>query len=348
MRKSIGLIAVIAMTGWITSAAAAQNKAAGDKLRVYFIDVEGGQSTLFVTPEGQSLLVDTGWPSNSGRDANRIVAAAKDAGISKIDYVLLTHYHVDHAGGIPQLLDRIPVGTFIDHGPNRELDKGITEKDYAVYQQILATGKYKTIHPKPGDVLPVKGITATVISQDGNLIDKPLPGAGEANSFCAKSEVRPADQTENSHSLGIEINFGKLKLLDLGDLTWDKEMQLMCPNNRLGPIDIYIVSHHGWNQSSSPALVDAIHPRVAIMDNGAKKGGSTPVLQTIKAAPGLETLWQLHFSEEGGPVNNTAQEYIANPEGLDAGQSLELIAGKDGSFDVVNSRTGVTKHYAAR
>jgi len=350
VRKSIGLVAVILIAGWMISGVTAQ-AAAGDKLRVYFIDVEGGQSTLFVTPEGESLLIDTGWPGNNGRDADRIVAAAKEAGISKIDYVLLTHYHVDHAGGIPQLLERIPVGTFLDHGPNRELDKGITEKDYALYQQALATGKYKVIHPKPGDVLPIKdsrGFKATVISEDGNLIDKPLPGGGEANSYCASSEVRPADQTENSRSLGIEINFGKLKLLDLGDLTWDKEMQLMCPNNRLGHIDIYIVSHHGWNQSSSPALVDAIHARVAIMDNGAKKGGSTPVLQTIKAAPGLETLWQLHFSEEGGPINNTAEQYIANPEGPDAGHSLELTASQDGSFDVINTRTGVTKHYSAR
>jgi beta-lactamase superfamily II metal-dependent hydrolase len=346
--KALGLLAVFAIVVCVSSAALGQGMTEKGKLRVYFIDVEGGQATLFVTPEGQSLLIDTGWPGNNGRDADRIVAAAKEAGISKIDYLLITHYHMDHAGGIPQLLDRIPVGTFLDHGPNRELDKGITEKDYADYQKALATGKYKVIEPKPGDVLPIKGFTATVISQDGNLIDKPLPGGGEANSYCAKSEVRPADVTENSRSLGIEINFGKLKLLDLGDLTWDKEMQLVCPNNRLGHIDIYIVSHHGWSQSSSPALVDAIHARVAIMDNGAKKGGSTPILQTIKAAPGLETLWQLHFSEEGGPANNTAEEFIANPEGPDAGHSLELVASKDGSFEVINTRTRATKHYAAK
>jgi beta-lactamase superfamily II metal-dependent hydrolase len=319
-----------------------------DALRVYFIDVEGGQSTLFVTPAGQSLLIDTGWPGSGGRDADRIVAAAKEAGISKIDYVLITHYHVDHAGGIPQLLERIPVGTFLDHGPNREMDKGITEKDYAVYQQALATGKYKHLEPKPGDILPIEGITAKVITADGNAIDKPLPGAGETNPFCAQSEVRPADQTENSRSLGIEITFGKLKILDLGDLTWDKEMQLMCPVNKLGHVDIYIVSHHGWYQSSSPALVDAIHARVAIMDNGERKGGSTPVLKTIKAAPGLETLWQLHYSDEGGDANNTAAQYIANLKGTDPGNSLKLVAHKDGSFEVINSRTGESKKYAAK
>ena len=124
-------------------------------------------------------------------------------------------------------------------------------------------------------------------------------------------------------------------------------MQLMCPTNRLGHVDVYIVSHHGWLQSSSPALVHAIHARVAIMDNGAKKGGSTPILQTIAKAPGLETLWQLHFSEEGGPQNNTAEKYIANSQGVDAGHYLELSATRDGSFEVTNSRTNYTQKYAA-
>ena len=341
VRKLTVVLAVaIAMIGGV------QAHAAG-KLQVYFVDVEGGQSTLFVTPEGHSLLIDTGWPGNDGRDADRIVTVAKKAGLTKIDYVLFTHYHVDHVGGLPQLAERFPIGTFIDHGPNRELDKGVTEAGYAAYQKLLATGKYKRIEAKPGDTLPIAGITVKVISADGNLIASPLPGAGEANDYCKVSETRPADQTENSRSLGTEIIFGKLKLLDLGDLTWDKEMQLMCPVNKLGHVDVLIVSHHGWNQSSSPALVDAIHARVAIMDNGAKKGGSLGPLKTIKAAPGLEALWQVHYSEEGGPENNTAAELIANPQGPDAGHYLELTATDDGSFDVTNSRTGLTKHYAA-
>jgi beta-lactamase superfamily II metal-dependent hydrolase len=321
--------------------------AAGGKLRVYFIDVEGGQSTLFVTPAGKSLLIDTGWPGNNFRDADRIVAAAKSAGLSRIDSVLITHYHDDHVGGVPQLVQRIPVGTFIDHGPNRELDHGATEHGYAAFQKVLAETKAKEIVPKPGDRLPIQGMDATVISADGKVIQSPLAGAGELNSFCKQSEIRPPDQTENARSLGVLIRFGNLKILDLGDLTWDKERDLMCPDNRLGKVDVLVVSHHGWYQSSSPALVDAIHPRVAIMDNGAKKGGSIPVLDTVRKAPGIEALWQLHYSDEGGAEHNTKSEYIANLDGPDAGHDIEITASRDGSFTVHNSRTGIDKDYTA-
>ena len=327
--------------------AQSQSSIRSGELKVYVVDVEGGQSTLFVTPEKHSLLIDTGWPDNGGRDADRIVAVAKLAGLNRIDYVLLTHYHEDHVGGVPQLVARIPVGTFIDHGPVRELDHGATEHGYAEYQKVLATGKSKRILAHPGDVLPIPGITVKVISADGNLIADPLPGGGQPNPFCAASEKRPTDQTENSRSLGTEITFGKLRILDLGDLTWDKEMQLMCPVNRLGHVDVYIVSHHGWYQSSSPALVHAIHARVAIMDNGATKGGSTPTLKTIAAAPGLEALWQLHYSEEGGPAYNTAEKYIANVQGPDTGHYIELTGSTDGSFKVENSRTGYVQNYPA-
>jgi competence protein ComEC len=317
------------------------------ELKVYFVDVEGGQATLFVTPAGESLLIDTGWPGNDGRDADRIVAAAKDAGIKKIDYVLITHFHDDHVGGLPQLVARVPVGTFIDHGDNREAGDAPTLQRWQAYQQLLATGKYKRLTLKPGDKLPVKGMDATVVSSDGALIDKPLPdgGAGRQNASCKESEQRAGDQTENPRSLGVLISYGKLRLLDLGDLTWDKEMELMCPLNRLGKIDVYIVSHHGWQQSGSPALVHGIEPRVAIMDNGAKKGGSPSAWDIIRSSPQLEDLWQLHFSEEGGSAHNVAPEFIANPPGPDAGNYLELIAKPDGDFAIFNSRTKKTKNY---
>ncbi|HEY0759972.1 MAG TPA: MBL fold metallo-hydrolase [Acidisarcina sp.] len=346
MRASCIIVSAASLL-WLSGLPVRADQNGAGKLKVYFVDVEGGQATLFVTPSGQSLLIDTGWPGRNYRDADRIVAAAKDAGLNRIDFVLITHFHDDHVGGVPQLVSRIPVGTFIDHGENRELDKGATEHDFAAYQKVLSDGSYKRILARPGDVLPINGIKATVISADGNLIGNPLSGGGKPNLFCQSSEVRPTDQTENARSVGVQIVFGKLILLDLGDLTWDKEMLLMCPVDKLGPVDVYIVSHHGWYQSSSPALVDAIHPRVAIMDNGEKKGGSIPTLTTVSHAPGLETLWQIHYSAEGGEAHNTSPQYIANPLGADAAHYLKLTGSADGSFTVLNSRTGIIKGYAA-
>ncbi len=162
----------LSILGLALGAVAWAAPAAGKDLHIYFVDVEGGQATLFVTPAGQSLLIDTGWPGHEGRDADRIVATARKAGVSKIDYVLITHFHEDHVGGAPQLAARIPVGTFIDHGENRETGDASAVKNWQAYQALLASKKYQRINPKPGDVLPVKGIRATVISSDGALIDK--------------------------------------------------------------------------------------------------------------------------------------------------------------------------------
>jgi competence protein ComEC len=319
-------------------AVAAPSPEAPKPLQIYFIDVEGGQATLFVTPEHQSLLIDTGWPGNKGRDADRIVAAAHDAGLNKIDYVLITHYHDDHVGGAPQLAERIPIGTFIDHGENREPDGDFSKNVFAAYQQLLATGKYEHIVAKPGDVLPIKGIRVEVITSDGNMIQTSLPGAGQPNPYCANSPEPPADKTENPRSLGTLITFGKLRILDLGDLTADKEHELMCPVNRLGKIDIYIASHHGSANSGSAALVHAIDPRVAIVDNGQKKGGSPSALDIIKSSPGFGGTWQLHYSESGD-THNTPPKLIANLQGSDAGNYLKLTVHPDRSFEMFNSRT---------
>jgi len=316
-------------------------------LEIYFVDVEGGQATLFVTPEGQSLLIDTGWPGFDGRDADRIVAAAKKAGLSKIDFLLITHFHRDHVGGAPQLAAKIPVGAFIDHGPNRETGDPDTEEGWQAYQKLLADKKINRIIAKAGDVLPVRGIRAEVVSADGSVLQEPLAGAGPQNPICSTAETKPADQTENARSLGTVITFGKTRIIDLGDLTWDKEMDLVCPVNKLGYMDVFIVSHHGLFQSNSPALLAAISPRIAIMDNGATKGGSLSTLDIIRNSSKLEDLWQLHFSNEGGAAHNTAESLIANPVGPDAGNYLKLTVWTDGNLEIFNSRTQTTKHYAA-
>ena len=316
-------------------------------LQIYFVDVEGGQATLFVTPSGHSLLVDTGFAGHEGRDADRIVAAAKAAGVERIDYVLITHYHPDHVGGVPQLAAKIPIGTFIDHGPHREAGDPPVG-GYNEYVAFLKDSHYGHIVAKPGDVLPIPEIKVEVISGNGDVLTKPLAGAGAKNVFCDTSEVRPADETENARSLGIVVTFGKLRVLDPGDLTWDKERELMCPVNKLGRVDLFVVSHHGSPESNSPALVDAISARVAIMDNGATKGGSTPVLDTVAKAPGLEDLWQLHYSEEGGAAHNVADRKIANLQGPDAGHYLKVTALESGRFEVYNSRNGATKAYPAK
>jgi competence protein ComEC len=329
--------------GMMMTAVAAQGQDQR-QLKVFAIDVEGGQATLFVPAGGQSLLIDTGWQDNNGRDADRIAAVAKQAGLAKIDYVLITHFHDDHVGGVPQLVARIPVGTFIDHGENRELDHGAAEHNYAEYQKVLATGRYKRIVAKPGDVLPIQGLTATVVSADGELISRPLVGGGQQNEACATSPIKPADQTENSRSLGISIQFGKLKLLDLGDLTSDKERGLMCPVNKIGHVDLLIVSHHGWDQSSSPAFVLGLRPLVAIMDNGEKKGGSPSTFDTFKLSPGLKAMYQLHYSAESG-AKNAPTERIANLQGTDAGYFIEVAASADGHFSVTNGRTHVATQY---
>ena len=340
------LMAAVSLGLAVGLTAAAQTPSAAGPLKIYFIDVEGGQSTLFVTPDKRSLLIDTGWPGNGGRDADRIAEAAKKAGITRIDYVLLTHYHVDHTGGVPQLVQRIPVGTFIDHGGvNHEPNDGPTEAAFEGYQKVLATGKYGHMTAKPGEVLPITGMRVKVVTADGAMIDKPLPGRGAANPYCRESEVRPADQTENARSVGVKIAFGKLRILDLGDLTWDKEMQLMCLVNRLGLVDLLVVSHHGWYQSSSPALVDAIHARVAIMDNSEKKGGSKPTVERIRAIPGLEAEYQLHYSDEAGP-DNPPSAFLANLQGPDTGNDIEVTADSNGDISVTNGRTGATTEYS--
>ncbi len=162
-------------------------------LVIYFVDVEGGQATLFVMPAGESLLIDTGWDGFSGRDADRIVAAAKDAGLSQIDCVLITHYHSDHVGGVTQLAARIPIGAFIDHGEHSDAKDEPTLIGWRAYQKLIAERKYKRISVKPGDTLPFRTAQFVIVNGGGKVLEKPLPGAGDQNPNCASAPLPPAD-----------------------------------------------------------------------------------------------------------------------------------------------------------
>ncbi len=336
------------MLRWLTLAAltAAIACAAPKALQVYFIDVEGGQSTLFVSPSGESLLIDTGWPGNNGRDADRIAAVAKRAGLKKIDYLLITHFHMDHVGGVPQLASRIPIGAYIDHGESVEHGK---DEDALFKAYVDTRGSATHIVAKPGDTIPLKGVDVRVLSAAGEEIGQSLPGAGQPNTLCGSEAKREVDATENARSVGTLITFGKFRVLDLGDLTWNKEFELVCPENRVGMVDVYIVSHHGMNMSGSKTAVHAFAPRVAIMDNGAHKGGTAEAYQAIKSSPGLADIWQLHYAVAGGDANNAPPNFISNvSENPDEGYGIQLTVQRDGNYTVTNLRNGFSQQYHVR
>ncbi|HWQ54766.1 MAG TPA: MBL fold metallo-hydrolase [Bryobacteraceae bacterium] len=314
-------------------------------MQVYFVDVEGGQATLIVAPSGESMLVDAGWPGRNGRDADRILAAAKKAKIKRIDYMVVTHYHTDHVGGVPQLAEKIPIVTYVDHGPSVESGKEADELVRA-YEAYRAKGKHLQV--KPGDKIPIKGLDVDVVASGYELIGQPMPGAGAPNPNCGKEALKEEDKTENARSIGMVITLGKFRLADLGDLTWNKEIELMCPNARLAPVDLYLTTHHGMNMSGSAAIVHALRPRVAVMNNGARKGGSPDAWQVIRKSPGLEDLWQLHYAIAGGRENNSPDTFIANTDERCEGQWINLTATPDGAFSLTNARNRYTKTYQPR
>ena len=321
--------------------AASVRAQAGKPLEIRFVDVEGGQATLIVSPSGESMLVDTGYPALNGRDADRIAAAVKQAGLSQIDYLVVTHYHADHVGGVPALAARVPIRTFVDHGPT--VEQG--DNPAALFNAYLETrAKGRHILARPGDTLPIKGLDVRFVSAAGDLIAKPLPGAGQANPLCAGYTPKDPDPTENARSVGMVISFGRFRLLDLGDLTWNKEHELVCPKNLLGTLSVYLTTHHGLNQSGAPVLVHAVRPRVAVMNNGARKGGNPSAWRIIKDAPGLEDLWQVHHSVEGAAEHNAPEAFIANPDETTA-HGIRISAQRDGGFIVINDRNGHSKTY---
>jgi competence protein ComEC len=277
-------------------------------LTVYVIDTEGGKAALWITPSGQTVLIDSGNPG--GRDTDRLMEAIKDAGVTKIDYLVSTHYHVDHIGGVQELAKRIPIGTFVDHGPTVEEREQVANFQ-ASYKELYDKAKHIVV--KPGDKLPLTGVDWTIVTAAGDVLKKPLAGGGKPNAECAT--FQPKDITtdpENGQSVGSVITFGQFRAADFADLLWNKEHDLMCPNNPIGTIDLFMVSHHGLDASNSPQLVHALAPRVAVMQNGTRKGAGAATMPTLRTSPGLEDIWQLHWGYGAGIEQNSAGVFIAN------------------------------------
>jgi competence protein ComEC len=308
-------------------------------IRIHWVDVEGGGATLIVTPSEEVILVDTGFPG--ARDTERIASVLEELGATAIDYLIVTHYHGDHVGNVAALAERFEVRSFVDHGTSVEAG---ADRDY------LAAAGMNRLTVRAGDTLPLNELSLTFVSSNGEVLASALEGGGP-NPACVGAPVRakvPSD--ENGRSVGFVLRRGNFTFLDLGDLLWGNEHELVCPDNRLGQIDLFQISHHGLDSSNSPQLVHGIQPVVAVLNNGPRKGGTAAAFEVVSGAPGLQDIWQLHRALGTDAAHNTEPERIANLEegSADAAHSIEAVIDAEGLITVTNGRNGVSKSYASR
>jgi len=374
MTRTCLSIAAVALAAAVVSA---QTRSART-LDIYVVDVEGGNATLFVSPTGESLLIDTGnGGAAAARDARRILDAARDAGLTRIDHLITTHFHGDHVGGLAALAEQIPIRHFIDHGPNVQPNEAIDAFLQKTYPELHRKGSHTVA--KPGYRIPIAGVEIRVVSSGAAAITAPLPGAGAPNPHCATFKrhtvnpvsMQPVGSTEDEQSVGVHLTFGSFRAVYLGDLPWNEEFQLMCPNNRLGIVDFFLVSRHGQPSSNSEALVHAIQPRVAVINNGTRKGGQPDAMRVLYSSPRLEDVWQIHFSVLSGQEYTVPGVFIANgiddqpgalpiapqplpPPGANAPPApvhngpaywIKVSVQDNGTFTVTNARNGFSKVY---
>jgi beta-lactamase superfamily II metal-dependent hydrolase len=376
MRLAIAILAAsIGAAFATTTPAVAAQAAAGHEFTIYVVDTEGGQSVIYISPTGDTLVMDSGNPG--GRDTDRIMQALHDAGVTEVDYLVSTHYDIDHIGGLKELAARIPIHHYVDHGPSVA-----TTEQYpgflALYASIYAKADHQVA--KVGEKLPVKGLDVLVVTAANQVLKSPLKGGGKPNAACAGFTRHDEADDENAQSVGLLFTYGKFRTINLGDFTWNSEFNLMCPTNPIGGVDVYLTSHHGLNRSGSPALVHGLQPLVAIMHNGPRKGATPQTLNTLHASPGLVDVWQLHWGESAGLEYNSPGQFIANMDdpavaadailhppqaraagtpappfpGYDAFVSatghtpaywIKVVALTDGTFTVSNPRNGFSKTY---
>ncbi len=366
MKRALLALAAVAC---LAAPAFTQNRAT-KPLTIYVVDVEGGNGVLFVSPTGESLLMDTG---NAGaaavRDAGRIMEAVRDAGLTQIDNLIITHWHGDHFGGLQELAKQIPIKHYWDHGPNVQPGQAADDFLKNVYADLISKSQHTVA--KPGDKIPFGATNVTVVISAGMPIATMKGnGAGQRNPECAN--FQPIDNNmEDPMSVGILVSYGKFRALHLGDNTRNKEFELACPVNRIGTVDLMLGMHHGQSSSNSPVLVHAVRPRVAIVNNGTRKGGEPFSMQSMFSSPGLEDVWQMHFSLLSGQEYTVPGAFIANtidqpetsmpigqytppPQGQQAppapvhnGKSyfFKVTAQQDGTFTVTNTRNNFSKTY---
>jgi len=350
-------LAALLLSGSATIAAQNNND-----LRIYWVDVEGGAATLFVSPTGESLLFDTGNPGNGDRDAKRIFATAKKAGLTRIDHVVISHWHGDHVGGLEALSKMIPLGKFYDHGD------GVEAADKARHDTYVSIAVNNRKMLRAGDMIALGPVQFRVMVSEGPVIANPINGGG-ANALCTNAPQMSPAAPENIRMVSLAVNYGTFKYASLADLDWSREMELVCPVNKLGHVNLYTINRHGGlDDSGAPALLGAVKPQVVVFNNGPRKGlgqkderavpinaaSATPYeknsyLRIIKT-PGNEGVWQLHRSMlDPDPAHNTSPDMMANLEQEgDQGFGLSAVVASDGKFMISNDRNGYSKSYVAR
>jgi competence protein ComEC len=338
---------------WLAGFCSGAGAATADRtLEVYWIDSEGGGSTLIITPAGESVLIDSGNPG--GRDSARIVAAAKAAGLSRIDHFILTHFHVDHFGGIAEVAQQLPVGTIYDRGIPKGDPDGKAASSFQLqikaYREIAAT----RVLIKPGDVVPLKTLPGQpplvlrCLAADQHFVE---PSAAEQKIAALTNEVpaKAVDTSDNANSTVWRLDFGGFRFFDGGDLTWNMEAKLVAPHNLVGEVDVYQTDHHGLDVSNHPLLVQRLAPTVAVMNNGARKGGEPGTMATLKATPSIAAIFQLHRNVRVGPEGNTAAELIANEDEKCAGNLVHMVVAADGaSYTISIPATGVSRKFKTK
>jgi competence protein ComEC len=355
----------------VLAAAAAAAQARRTTLDIYVVDVEGGNAVLFVAPSGESVLIDSG---NGGagavRDAERIMAAVKDAGVTQVDHLITTHYHNDHIGGLAELAARIPIKEFIDHGPNIQPNQTIDAFLQGGYKELYSRAKHTVA--TPGDRVAVSGVDWRIVASNREMIKTPLQGKATPNADCASFTPQTGIAiTEDDHSVGSVMTFGKFRTIHLGDLTLNRQFELMCPNNLIGTVDLMLAGRHG--NVNADLLVHTLRPRAIVTNNGIRKGVPPEAMKIFFTSPHLEDVWQVHFSQLGGQEFTVPGMFIANlfdqpqeampigpfappPQGQPAppvpehnGKAyyFKISAQQDGTFSVTNTRNGFSKTYMA-